>query len=469
MDNIQTSNTDENLTAMSSPAENKMGTEPVTKLLLTMSFPIVCSMLVMALYNVVDSIYVSRIDQDALSAVSVGFAIQTILIALSAGTNTGINALLSRALGEKDFDKVNRIAQHAVFLAVVCAVIFSIGSLFFIEPYMVAMTGSRDNPICQYGIEYLTVICRLSIVSFACAAFERLLNSTGKTHLTMIPQITGSVLNIILDPILIFGYGPFPEMGVTGAAIATVTGTGVGMILALILNIRRNKEISLFVRGFRPDGHLILEIYKIGIPSGAIMLLGTVTNVFMNKMLIGFTDTAVAVFGAYFKLNTFIFFPVMSLNQAGVPIIAYNLGARHRKRIMTAIRSTLICGIVVMLAGMVLFWVIPEQLLGFFNASEDMLDIGVRALRTLSLMFPLAAVCIILSSVMQALGYAFYSMIASVFRQIIVVIPAAYILARLGGLDAIWWAYFIAEAVSFIIIFFFFRKTQRVVIDPLPE
>ena len=449
--------------------ENKMGTAPITPLLLKMALPIVGSMLAQALYNVVDSIFVSQYDENALSAVSIAFSIQTIIMAIGIGTNTGVSALLSRSLGERDFRRVNQIAQHALFLTVVSTVIVTVSSFFFIRPFMQSMTTPDTVRICEYGVEYLVVICRFSFFSFAVIALERLLSATGKTHLMMVSQLAGAVINIILDPLMIFGYGPFPEMGVTGAAAATMIAQAVGVAIALYMNIARNKEISLSMKGFHPDAPLILEIYKIGIPSGSIMLLGSVTNIFLNRLLIRYTETAVAVLGAYFKLNTFVFFPLFSLNQANVPIVAYNLGARRKKRIDTAIRSTLICGVSVMTLGTVIFLLFPGALLSLFNASENMLSIGIPALRIIGLMFAPAAVCIILSSVMQAVGYATYSMFAAVCRQIVILIPAAYILAWLGGLNAVWWSYLIAECVSLLIIGFFFRRVYNRMIRPLPD
>lgn len=449
--------------------ENKMGTEPVAKLLLTMALPIVGSMLAQACYNIVDSIFVSRIDENALSAVSIAFSIQTIMMAIAMGTNTGVNALLSRSLGAKNLKRVNQITQHAIFLAVISAAVITVASIWFVPAFMRAMTTESTTQICDYGISYLRVCCSLCIFMFSLNTMERLLNATGKTHLTMISQLTGAVLNIILDPLMIFGIGPFPKMGVAGAAAATMIAQAVSAVISLVLNITKNKEISLSMKGFRPDLPLIKDIYRIGIPSGAIMVLNSITNIFMNRLLIGFTETAVAVLGVYFKLNTFVFFPIFSLNQACVPIVAFNLGARRKKRITSAIRWTLVFGISVMALGTVIFQIFPAELLGLFDASETMLSIGIPALRTISLMFPFAAMCIILSSAMQALGYAFYSMIAALCRQIVVLIPAAYLLAWLGGLNAIWFAYLIAEGVSLALIAVFFRNVYMKTVAPLPE
>ena len=452
-----------------SAKENKMGTKPVAGLLISMALPIVGSMLAQAFYNIVDSIFVARINENALSAVSIAFPVQTIIMSIAMGTNTGVNALLSRSLGAKDFKRVDQITQHAIFLAIVSSVIIMAASVFFVPAYMRMMTTESTQQIYEYGVIYLRIICSLIFFMFGINTFERLLNATGKTNLTMVSQLTGAILNIILDPLMIFGIGPFPKMGIAGAAAATMIAQGISMFISMFLNLKYNKEIHLSLRGFRPNLQLIKEIYKIGIPSGAIMLLNSITNIFMNRLLIGFTETAVAVLGAYYKLNTFIFFPIFSLNQANVPIVAYNLGAQHRKRIDDAVRYTLIYGVSIMLIGTILFNLIPGQLLSLFDASETMLAIGIPALRTISIMFPMAALCIILSTVMQALGYAFYSMIAALCRQILVLIPAAYILAWLGGLNAVWWAYLIAEVISFLLIFSFYRKVHRKMVAPLPD
>ena len=451
------------------PAENKMGVAPVNKLLLTMALPIVGSMLVQALYNVVDSVFVSQFNEDALSAVSIAFSVQTIIMAIGIGTNTGVNALLSRSLGEKNIDRINRITQHALFLTLACTVVVTAASFFFIKPFMRLMTTPETTQIYQYGVDYLNIICWFSFFSFAVITLERLLSATGKTHLMTVSQIVGAVINIILDPLMIFGYGPFPVMGVTGAAAATMIAQAVGVLIALYMNLKKNTELNLSMKGFRPDGALIKEIYKIGIPSGMIMLLNSLTTMLMNRLLISFTVTAVAVLGVYFKLNSFVFFPIFSLNQAGVAIVAYNLGARRKKRIDDTIRYTLIYGVSFMLIGTLVFLLLPAQLLSLFSASENMLAIGVPALRIICTIFPFAAMCIILGSVMQAVGHAIYTMLTTLFRQVIILVPVAYLFSLIGGLDLIWWAYLISEGASLLFTLIFFRRVYRNVIRPLPE
>jgi len=342
-------------------------------------------------------------------------------------------------------------------------------SLFIITPYMTAMVGDADPQIREYGITYLNIVCIAGFGGPFCAMFERLLNSTGKTHLPPISQICGAVFNIILDPVLIFGYGPFPEMGVAGAALATVLGQTLGAGIALMLNIKKNKEISLNMKGFRPQGEVIKEIYRIAAPSIVMMLLLSITNVVINKILIGFTETAVAVFGVFHKLNSFVFFPIFGLNQAVVPLFSYNLGAKNKKRMIQTIRTALFCGVFLMCVGTAIFLIFPRQLMLLFNASEAMLSIGVLAMRILCLIFPVAAVSIILSSIMQACSYALYSMLGAILRQMVVLVPCAYLFARIGGLSAIWWAYLAAEAISLTAVLLFFRKVYNAVVVPLPD
>ena len=451
------------------PAENKMGTQPIGKLLITMSLPIMAAMLVQALYNIVDSIFVSRINEDALSAVSIAFPIQNVIIALAIGFGTGANALISRSLGEKDIKTANRVTQNAILLGGVVYLILLLFSIFFAKPFMSAMTGGSDNQIYEYGVTYLDIICKFGFGATFTLVFERLLNATGKTHLPPISQVTGAIINIILDPVLIFGLGPFPELGVAGAAIATVTAQIIGAVISLTLNITKNKEISLSMKGFRPHWKTIYDISRIGIPSALIIMLNSLTVIFLNKLLISYTETAVAVLGAYFKLNTFVFMPLFGVNQALVPLYAYNLGARKKQRMVQSITSALKIGISLMIIGTVVFLIIPGPLLSLFNASESMRAIGIPALRSIAPVFPLAAVCIILGSVMQASGYAMYSTISAFCRQIIVLLPAAYLLSWIGGLNAIWWAFFIAEIVSLIFIVIFYRKVKKAVIDPIED
>ena len=451
------------------PPENKMGTQPVGKLLITMSLPIIAAMLVQALYNIVDSIFVSQINENALSAVSIAFPIQNIIMALAIGCGTGANALISRSLGAKDTKTANRVTQNAIFLAGIVYLILLLFSIFFAKPFISAMVGDADRQIYEYGVTYLDIICKFGFGASFTLTFERLLNATGKTHLSPVSQGVGALVNIILDPVLIFGLGPFPELGVAGAAIATVTAQITGAAISLTLNITRNKEISLNMKGFRPHGRTIYDICRIGIPSALIIMLNSLTTVILNILLIGLTETAVAVLGVYHKLSTFVFMPMFGVNQALVPLYAYNLGARKKKRMIQSIRSALKIGISLMLIGTVLFFTIPGPLLSMFNASESMMTIGITALREIAPMFPIVAICVILSSVMQASGYAMYSALGALCRQIIALVPAAYLLSWIGGLNAVWWAFLIAEVVSLIIIAALYSKVKKAVIDTIED
>ncbi|MDY3249474.1 MAG: MATE family efflux transporter [Candidatus Choladocola sp.] len=426
--------------------ENKMGVMPVPKLLLTMSLPMIISMLVQALYNVVDSIFVSRINENALTAVSLAFPIQNLMIAVASGTGVGVNALLSRSLGEKNFDQADKAANNSIILAVIGTVAFALFGIFGSRFFFASQTS--DPEIVEFGVQYMTIVCGASFGLFLQVTLERLLQSTGRTFYTMITQGTGAILNIIFDPILIFGLFGFPKMGVAGAAAATVFGQIVAMLLAVWFNIRKNPEIHLTLQRMHPDGKTIKGIYAVGVPSILMMSIGSVMTFGMNKILLMFSTTAAAVFGVYFKLQSFFFMPVFGLNNGMVPIIAYNYGAHRRKRITHTIRLGCIFAFSMMVLGFVIFHIMPETLLRFFNASDDMIDIGSKALKTISWSYLFAGFCIVFSSVFQALGNGVYSLIVSVARQLLVLLPSAWILADLFGLDAVWWSFPIAELAS---------------------
>ncbi len=442
-----------------------MGVMPVNRLLLTMSVPMMISMLVQALYNVVDSIFVSRLGEEALTAVSLAFPVQSLMIAVGAGTAVGINALLSRRLGEKNYDGVNRVAVNGVFLALVNGLVFLLFGILGVRFFFSVQTG--DTTIIEHGANYLSICCMGSVSIFAQMTFERLLQGTGKTIYSMISQSCGAVTNIILDPILIFGLGGMPAMGTAGAAVATVLGQLVGLVVAIILNFRFNHEVKLHFRGYRPQWKTIRSIYGIGIPSILLQSIGSVMTFGMNRILLAFTPTAAAVFGVYFKLQSFIFMPIFGLNNGMVPIIAYNYGAKKRKRITDAIRLAIIYAEGIMLIGFLLFQLFPAQLLGLFNASEDMVRIGVPALRTISVHFLLAGYCIISGTVFQALGHAVLSLINSVTRQVVVLLPVAWLLAQTGTLDLVWWSFPIAEVASVILSTLFLIRVYQRVIKPI--
>lgn len=426
--------------------ENKMGVMPIGKLIITMSLPIMISMLVQALYNVVDSIFVARVSENALTAVSMAFPIQSLMIAVGVGTAVGVNALLARSLGAKDMDRVNKIAENAVFLAVMSYLVFLLIGLLLSEPFFRSQTDIEE--IVQYGKQYLTICCCTSFGIFVQIMFERMLQATGKTFYTMITQGTGAIINIILDPILIFGLFGFPRMEVAGAAVATVTGQIVAAVAAIILNQKKNHEVKINMKGFRPSVEVIAQIYEIGIPSIVMQAISSVMTYGMNLILISFSATATAVFGIYFKLQSFIFMPVFGLNNGVIPIVAYNYGAQKRDRVLSAIRHVITYAVVIMILGLVIFQTMPDKLLMMFSASETMLAIGVPALRTISLSFLLAGFCIAAGSVFQALGKSIYSMYVSVARQLVVLLPVAYALSRLGRVELVWWAIPIAELMS---------------------
>lgn len=436
--------------------ENKMGVQPIGKLLVSISVPMMISMLVLALYNIVDSIFVSRINENALTAVSLAFPIQNLMIAVSTGTGVGINAFVSRYLGEKKPEKANLIANNGIYLALFSAVGFALFCAFFGETFFRFQTD--DPQIMQYGVDYIRIVGICSFGLFVQMVMERLLQSTGKTIYSMTTQITGAVINLILDPIMIFGLFGFPRMEVAGAALATVIGQVLASTLAVFLNIKKNKELTVNLKKYRLSWSAVKEIYSVGIPSIVMGSIGSFMGFGMNRLLMSFTSTATAVFGAYFKLQSFVFMPVFGLNNGLVPIIAYNYGARKRDRIKRTIRLGIISAGSIMLVGTLVFQIFPDLLLGMFNPSESMLEIGIPALRTISLSFIFAAIGIVLTSVFQAVGNGVLSLVASVIRQLVVLLPAAYILANLGGLSAVWWAFFIAELVCTAVMLVFMRN-----------
>ena len=445
--------------------ENKMGTMPVNRLLLGMSLPMMLSMLVQALYNIVDSIFVARISEDALTAVSLAFPMQTLMIALGGGMGVGVNAVLSKALGEKDYEKVNATAKNGIFLACINAIIFLVVGLTAVRPFYEVQTDNQD--IINYGVDYLTIVCCCSFGIYCQFIFERLLQSTGKTVFAMITQLIGAGTNLILDPIFIFGYFGVPKLGVAGAAVATVIGQVFAGIAAIIINVNANDEIKLNFKGFRPSGSIIAKIYKVGVPSIIMQSIGSVMTYGMNQILMAFSSTAAAVFGVYFKLQSFIFMPVFGLNNGMVPIIAFNYGAQNRERMVKTIKLSIIYAMSIMCLGTVIFNLMPEPLLMLFEASPQMIDMGVPALRIISLHFLLAGFCIIGGSVFQALGCAVYSMINSICRQVVVLLPAAWLLSKLGNVNYVWFAFPIAELMSLTMTSIFMVKINKDIISKI--
>ena len=446
--------------------ENKMGVMSVNKLLITMSLPMMISMLVQALYNIVDSIFVSKINEYALRAVSLAFPIQSLMIAVAVGTAVGLNAFLSKTLGEKDYEKANVIAENGVFIEFASFLVFAVIGLLVSRPFFLSQTNIPE--VAEYGTIYLTICCCTSFGIFTQMAFERLLQSTGKTFYTMITQGVGAVTNLILDPIFIFGLFGLPEMGVAGAALATVLGQVVAGGLAIYINHKVNTELHLSFKGFRPDGHLILQIYKVGIPSIVMQAIGSVMTYGMN-LILGAFGAAQTVFGIYFKLQSFIFMPVFGLNNGMVPIIAYNYGAKKRERVIQTMKSSILYAVGIMLVGLVVMEIIPAQLIGLFNATDELIELGVPALRIICLSFCFAGFCIVVGSVFQALGNGVYSMIISIARQLCVLLPVAYLLSLSGNVNLIWWSFPIAEIASVTMSTFFLVKINREVISKIGQ
>ena len=443
---------------------NKMGYMPVKNLIITMALPMMISMLVQALYNVVDSIFVARIEERALTAVSLAFPLQNLMIGLGSGMGVGINALLSRSLGEKNYDKADEAACTGLMITALHFIVFLLISIFVAGPFI---NGQTDDPVIRsYGTTYLKIVCGCSFGLFFQMTSERLLQSTGRTVHSMILQATGAITNIILDPIMIFGLFGCPKMGIAGAAAATVIGQCLAATLGIFFNLKFNKDIRITMgKILRPTADTLRQLYSVGIPSVLMMAVGSVMSYLLNRILISFSATATAVFGVYFKLQSFFFMPVFGLNSGLVPVLAFNYGARRKDRIMEALRFSLMLAGGIMCTGLVIFELIPRELLALFNASPEMERIGVAALRIIAVNFPVASVCIILGSTFQAFSRSIYSLIVSLCRQLLVLIPAAWLLAQLGEVTYIWFAFPIAETVSLVISLLLYRKIKREIID----
>ena len=445
--------------AQAAPGENRMGTQPIGPLLASMAIPMMISMLVQAFYNVVDSIFVSRLSENALNAVSLAFPLQNLMIAVGGGTTMGINTLLSRSLGAKRQESADRAANTGIFLSLCSALLFALIGIFCSRPFFLAQTDVAE--IVNYGTAYGQICLGCSFGIFCQFCFERLLQSTGRTKFAMYTQMMGAVTNIILDPILIFGLFGFPRMEVAGAAAATVIGQITAAVAGLVINLKFNKDIHIRLRDIRWHTRTATEIYRVGIPSIIMQSIGSVMTFGLNKILISFTTTATAVFGAYFKLQSFIFMPTFGLNNGMVPIIAYNYGAKKMDRVKKTVKLTILTAICILLLGFAAFELIPGVLLSFFNASGDMLAIGIPALRIIGTHYLLAGFCIIAGSVCQAIGNPVYSLIVSVCRQLVVLLPAAWLLAQTGNLNMVWLAFPIAELVSLILSAIFLKRTMR--------
>ncbi len=440
--------------------ENKMGTMPVKQLIISMSLPMMISMLVQALYNVVDSMFVARLNEQALTAVTLAFPMQNLMIAVGSGTGVGINALLSRSLGEKEFERSDAAANNGLLLTMFNFVLFLLIGIFVSRPFIASQTS--NEMVLEYGATYLRIVNCCSIGLFFQMTFERLLQSTGRTMYSMISQTAGAVINIIFDPIMIFGLAGFPRLGVAGAAYATVLGQVCASIIGMVLNLKKNPDINFSFRAIlSPKAAIIKEIYFVGIPSIAMMSIGSLMTYLMDLILKTFSETAIAVFGVYFKLQSFFFMPVFGLNNGLIPVLSYNYGARSRARIQEALRFSMALAAGIMAVGTLVFQLFPRQLLAIFDASEEMVHIGTAALRIISVGFVIAAFCIVMGSIFQAFSKSYYSLIVSVGRQLVVLIPVAYLLSLLGNVKLVWWAFPIAELVSLAISWYFFRKLYQ--------
>ncbi len=443
--------------------ENKMGTMPVKKLLLTMAVPLMLSMLVQALYNVVDSIFVGMLSQDAFNAVSFAFPVQNIIIAIGSGTGVGVNALIARSLGEKDKDKANRYAANGLFLGIISGVLMVLVGWFLSEPFLRSQT---NNPvIIKEGTKYLKICACLSVFIIVQCLFERILQSTGKTVLSMYTQGLGAIVNIIFDPIFIFAF----DMGVAGAAVATVLGQFCGMTMGFLLNKYCNKELSVRIKGFKPSGKLIGGIYKIGLPSILMISVGSVMTYMMNRLLVDIesTETAAAVFNAYFKLQSFVIMPVIGLAQAMMPIVSYNYGAENKERMLKTYRLGILFALCVLSVGTLLMLSMPKLLLGMFSATDAMLKIGEPAFRIIAVAFVIASYGIVTSNFFQSVGNGILSMFMSLIRQLIVLVPLAYLFGYTLGYSYVWWAIPLAEAVSSSVAVFGWFYIKRKILDKM--
>lgn len=445
--------------------ENKMGVQPVNRLLVSMSVPMMVSMLVQALYNVVDSIFVASLSEDALTAVSLAFPWQNLMIAVGVGTGVGVNAWLSRCLGEKDQRSANATAENGIFLAMASYLVFAVTGMLISRPFFTLQTSSAV--IAEEGFQYMWIVSVFGIGLFLQTMNEKILASTGRTNLTMVSQLAGAVINIVLDPIMIFGLFGFPALGVAGAAIATVTGQIIGGLLGVWFNSRLNREIQIRFRGFRPDRAIIGHIYSVGLPSIILQSIGSIMTFSMNQILISFSTTAAAVLGVYFKLQSFVFMPIFGLNNGMVPIVAYNYGAAKPVRIMKTLKLAIAYALSIMGVGLLLFQLLPGTFLDLFQASDNMKSIGIPALRIISLCFVPAGFGIICGSFFQAMGHGMIAMWVSIVRQLGALIPLAWLLSRTGQLNLVWLAFPLAEIVAVVITTFGLRRVIRTQIRPL--
>lgn len=447
--------------------ENKMGVMPVGKLLVNMALPMIISMLVQAFYNIVDSVYVSQVSESAVTALSLAFPVQNMQIGFAVGVGVGVNALLSQSLGRKNQESVNWAAGQGVFLALVATALFMLFGFFGVRPYYTMQSTVAET--VEGGIAYTSICCIFTVGIFIQVLCERLLQATGRATQTMILQGTGAIINIILDPVFIHGWWGMPKMGVAGAAVATVIGQCTGAVLGIYLNLRHNPEVQLHVKFMKPNWKVIAPILEVGIPSVVMNGIGSVMNFGMNQILQGFNEVATGVFGIYYKLQSLFFMPLFGINNATISILAFNYGARKPKRIVHTLKLATAVAVCIMLVGLAVFQLFPQALLGIFNPTEEFLAIGVKALRILCLPFPVAAICIALGASFQALGKGSYSTIVSLCRQLIVLLPAAYLLSLTGDVNNVWWSFPIAEVMSALVTGLLFGRLYRRKVKPLFE
>ena len=445
--------------------ENKMGVMPIGKLLLNMALPIVIAMLVQAFYNVVDSIYVSQISESAVTALSLAFPVQNLQIGFAVGIGVGVNSLLSKSLGQKNQEAANFAAGNGITLMLIAALLFLVFGIFGSRPYFEMQSDVAET--VEGGIVYTSVCCVFSLGIFVEVLGERLLQATGRTFHTMLSQGIGAVVNIILDPIFIHGWFGIPAMGIAGAAVATVIGQWTGAVLVIIFNLKYNKDVRFGLKYLKPKAAAIGPILTVGVPSIVMNGIGSVMNFGMNQILQGFGETSTGVFGIYFKLQSFFFMPLFGINNATISIIAYNYGAQKPERIKGTLKLACTVALILMTAGLLVFQLVPDLLLGMFNPSENFLIIGRNALRTISWSFPMAAVCIALGASFQALGNGIYSTVTSLGRQLIVLLPVAYLMSLTGDVHNVWLSYPIAEVASGALTLFFFMRIWRRKIRPL--
>ncbi len=444
------------------PSENRMGTAKIPSLILKMSFPMMLSMLAMALYNVVDSVFVSQVSENSLTAVTLAFPFQMLIVAVGVGTGVGINSLVARRLGEKRQEEAENVAMNGQFITVISAIIFTLIFALF-TPTLIGFFDP-DAETFELAVSYLSICGTLCAFTMIDAASHKTLQATGDMIHPMIVQLAGALTNIVLDPILIFGYLGFKPMGVAGAAWATVLGQFVSMVLAVYyLYRKKNTLLRMRFKGFKPNLSIIKEIYVVGLPSIVMQAIGSVTTFGLNAILITFSNTAVNVLGVYFKLQSFVFMPVFGLNSGAMPIMGYNFGAKNKARLMDALKYSLLYAFIIMCIGTAIFQLFPEFLLSIFNPSPDMIEMGVTAFRSISLCFPLAAGGIILSTLFQAMGRGILSLIISLCRQLILILPVAYLLSVVlsFGPNGVWYSYPIAECAALVLSILFTINTYN--------